>query len=57
MDNDDIKKYSNSYVLSQYIERITSKPELYSKEDVRNLMLISIAMSLADIADKMNETK
>ena len=54
MDNDDIKKYSNSYVLSQYIERITSKPELYSKEDVRNLMLISIAMSLADIADKMN---
>lgn len=57
MNNDDIKKYSNSYVLAQYIERITSKPESYSIDTVRNLMLISIAISLASIADKMNETK
>lgn len=55
MDNDDIKKYSNTYLLAQYIENITSKPESYGIDTVRNLMLISIATSLAYIADKMND--
>lgn len=53
MDKIDDKK-SNFDALSYCIENITSKPESYSIDTVRNFMLISIATSLADIADKMN---
>lgn len=52
MDNIDAEKYSNTYILAHYIDCITSKPESYSTDAVRNLMLISIAISLANIADK-----
>lgn len=57
MNNIDDKTLINFDIFAHYIERTTSKPELFSQDDIRNLMLISIARSLATIADKMNETK
>lgn len=56
MDSTDAKK-SNFGIFAYYIDSIISKPESYSQDSIRNLMLISIARSLATIADKMNETK
>lgn len=57
MDKVDDKTLSNFYIFERCIDRINSKPELYSTDTARNLMLLSIARSLASIADKMNETK
>lgn len=56
MDKIDDKK-SNFDAFSYCIDSINSNPESFSQDDIRNLMLISIARSLASIADKMNETK
>ena len=53
----DDNKSSNFDVFTYAIDSINSKPESFSQDDVKNLMLISIARSLANIADKMNETK
>ena len=55
--NVDDKTLSNFDIYTTIIDTIDSTPEMFSKEDIRNLMLISIARSLASIADKMNETK
>lgn len=56
MDSIDAKK-SNFDAFSYCVDNIASKPESFNQDDVRNLMLISIARSLASIADNMNETK
>ena len=57
MDKVDDKTLSNFDIFACCIDSINSNPELFSTDTVRNLMLISIARSLASIADKMNETK
>ena len=56
MDTMDAKK-SNFDIFAYYIDSIVSKPDPYSQDSIKNLMLISIARSLATIADNMNETK
>lgn len=53
----DDNTFSNFDIYATTIDTINSNPESFNKDDVRNLMLISIARSLANIADKMNETK
>jgi len=57
MDKVDDKALSNFDIFACCIDSINSNPELFSTDTVRNLMLISIARSLASIADNMNETK
>lgn len=57
MDKINDKTISNFDVFACCIDSIDSKPESFSQDTIKNLLLISIARSLACIADKMNETK
>ena len=57
MDKVDDKTFSNFDIFACCIDSIDSNPAVFSTDTVRNLMLISIARSLATIADKINETK
>ena len=57
MDKVDDKTLSNFDIYATIIDNIDSNPELFGTDTARNLMLLSIARSLASIADKMNETK
>ena len=52
-----VAKISNFDLFEYFFNSMISNPESYNQDSIRNLMLISIARSLASIADKMNETK